>query len=371
LSFYSHYRYVQRLFAAQEDGALAAQPAAYDSTGHEERDANSRFKLLLDIQDAFSLNSGLVTTFSAGSKEYRDCFSGTSFMRWLRDEGGKHLTEHSVDFSHEGENNMFPSSLLRLFASCARDDGCVQECCRSLRRRCLTSTSCARSTTTPVSTCLTCAFRSSGSHLQCTEPRVLTIGCSESSSHDATGLSLYRFAKDESEEYIEKHQVIRDSLAKQLHHNSQGSGSMHRSSSARQESDTVTSGSIGEIDFRGVIMLRLIGCKDLAKGGNYARFTLGKQSLKSKSVGSSSNPVFNEVLMLSWDGRARLRGVVYSTSLFGKDEEIGNVDVNLAERSSFENLPLQPMVTACFSRFVFNERAYADVTPLVQDLAGC
>ena len=172
------------------------------------------------------------------------------------------------------------------------------------------------------------------------------------SSSDATGLSLYRFAKDESEEYIEKHEVIRDSLAKQLHHNSQGSGSMHRSSSALQESDTVGSGSIGEIDFRGVIMLRLIGCKDLAKGGNYARFTLGKQSLKSKSVGSSCNPVFNEVLMLSWDGRARLRGVVYSSSLFGKDEEIGNVDINLAERSSFENLPLQPSVTACFNRFV-------------------
>ncbi len=184
-----------------------------------------------------------------------------------------------------------------------------------------------------------------------------TRGCSESSSSDATGLSLYRFAKDESEEYIEKHQVVRDSLAKQLHHNSQGSGSMHRSNSARQESDTVASGSIGEIDFRGVIMLRLIGCKDLAKGGSYVRFTLGKQSLKSRSVGSSNNPVFNEVLMLSWDGRARLRGVVYSTSLFGKDEEIGNVDVNLAERSSFENLPLQPSVTACFNRLVLVVRA--------------
>jgi hypothetical protein len=82
------------------------------------------------------------------------------------------------------------------------------------------------------------------------------------------------------------------------------------------------------------------------------RFTLGKQSLKSKSVGSSSNPAFNEVLMLSWDGEARLRGVVYSTSVFGKDEEVGHVDVNLAERSSFENLPLQPSVTACFSRSV-------------------
>jgi hypothetical protein len=165
---------------------------------------------------------------------------------------------------------------------------------------------------------------------------------------------LYRFAKDETEDYIKKSEAIRDSLAKQLIHNSKGSGSMHRSNSAKEESDTAPGGSIGEIDFRGVIMLRLIGCKDLAKGGNYVRFILGKQSLKSKSVSSSCNPIFNEVLMLSWDGRARLRGVVYNTSLLGKDSEIGNVDVNLAERSSFENLPLQPSVTACFSRLQLN-----------------
>ena len=38
-----------------------------------------------------------------GAKEFRECFSGTSFMRWLRDEGGRHLSEHAVDFSHEGE----------------------------------------------------------------------------------------------------------------------------------------------------------------------------------------------------------------------------------------------------------------------------
>ncbi len=176
----------------------------------------------------------------------------------------------------------------------------------------------------------------------------LTLLRSMSDGHDVN--SLYRFAKDESEEYIEKNKAVQDSLAKQLYHNSQGSGSMHRSSSAKQESDKPRGGSIGEIDFRGVVMLRLIGCKDLPKGGNYVRFTLGKQSLKSKSVSSSSSPAFNEVLMLSWDGLSRLRGVVYSTSLFGKDEEVGNVDVNLAERSSFENLPLQPSVTACFSR---------------------
>ena len=59
--------------------------------------------MLLDIQDAFSQNSGLISNFTVGAKEFRDCFSGTSFMRWLRDDGGRHLSEHAVDFSHEGE----------------------------------------------------------------------------------------------------------------------------------------------------------------------------------------------------------------------------------------------------------------------------
>jgi hypothetical protein len=106
------------LFVAREDASLPAQPAAFDSAGHEERDANKRYKLLLDIQDAFSLNSGLVTTFSAGNKEYRDCFSGASFMRWLRDQGSKYLAAHSsVDFSHEGTNG---AAVLRLFHASLR-----------------------------------------------------------------------------------------------------------------------------------------------------------------------------------------------------------------------------------------------------------
>ena len=107
------------MFVAREGVALAAQPAAFDTAGHEERDANNRYKLLLDIQDAFSLNSGLVTTFSAGNKEYRDCFSGTSFMKWLRDQGSKYLTAHSVDFSHEGANkhHVLPATY---FSACLR-----------------------------------------------------------------------------------------------------------------------------------------------------------------------------------------------------------------------------------------------------------
>ena len=87
---------------AREGEATAALPASHDTAGNEERDANARYKLLLDIQDAFSSHSGCITTITAGSKEQRDCFSGAALLRWLRDEGGHHLSAYSVDFSHEG-----------------------------------------------------------------------------------------------------------------------------------------------------------------------------------------------------------------------------------------------------------------------------
>jgi hypothetical protein len=312
--------------------------------------------LLLDIQDAFSQNSGLISNFTVGAKEFRDCFSGTSFMRWLRDDGGRHLSEHAVDFSHEGERKRrvqqrvahAPVTMVAGVLCQLAQEMLDEHIMRSLSdnpqfyvphvRLSVVRSRPAAAAAPPPHFGRDCSVFP------------LTFCRSASDKPDASGLSLYRFAKHETEEYIEKNASVRDSLAKQLLHNSKGSGSMHRSNSAREESDMPDVSSIGEIDFRGVIMLRLISCKDLPKGGSYVRFTLGKQSLKSKSVSSSSNPVFNEVLMLSWDGRARLRGVVYATSLFGKDEEIGNVDVNLAERSSFENLPLQPSITACFSR---------------------
>jgi hypothetical protein len=100
----SRCRYVQRSFVAGDGLASVALPAVYDTAGHEERDANARYRLLLDIQDVFSTHSGLITSHTAGSKEHHDCFSGTSFLKWLRDQGGKHLTAHSIDFAHEGNN---------------------------------------------------------------------------------------------------------------------------------------------------------------------------------------------------------------------------------------------------------------------------
>ncbi len=87
---------------SREGEATAALPAVYDTAGNEERDANARYKLLLDIQDAFTAHSGCISTITVGSKEHRDCFSGAALLRWLRDAGGQHLSAHSVDFSHEG-----------------------------------------------------------------------------------------------------------------------------------------------------------------------------------------------------------------------------------------------------------------------------
>ena len=102
--FYLHSRYAHRLFIAREGTALDALPAVYDSVGKEERDANARYRLLLDIQDAFSQHSNLIASYKVGSKDFHNCFSGASFIKWLRDEGAKHLDSQSLDLSHEGAN---------------------------------------------------------------------------------------------------------------------------------------------------------------------------------------------------------------------------------------------------------------------------
>ena len=126
----NRFRYVQRSFVACDGDASVARAAVFDSAGHEERDANARYKLLLDIQDVFSTSSGLVTSITAGSKEHHHCFSGAAFMKWLRDEGGKHLHAHSVDFSHEGILLFVPASpatqhdlIRRLVPTCPRNAG--------------------------------------------------------------------------------------------------------------------------------------------------------------------------------------------------------------------------------------------------------
>ena len=138
------------MFVARGETALDALPAVYDIVGKEERDANARYRLLLDIQDAFSLHSDLITSYKVGSKDLHSCFSGASFIKWLRDEGSKHLNAQSVDLSHEGVNALFPPSLAchsvlrfpQLYTLFSTESGGSQEYCASSLSKCSTSASC-------------------------------------------------------------------------------------------------------------------------------------------------------------------------------------------------------------------------------------
>ena len=85
------------------------------------------------------------------------------------------------------------------------------------------------------------------------------------------------------------------------------------------------SNSIGEIEFVGVLMVHLKSAKDLKRADvigssdPYVIFSLGHQTLKSKVVPNNLNPVWNETIMLSWDGTSKLYLQVLDKDSFSSD----------------------------------------------------
>jgi stromal membrane-associated protein len=70
--------------------------------------------------------------------------------------------------------------------------------------------------------------------------------------------------------------------------------------------------SIGAIEFVGVVKIKLVSCTNLVNADvvgysdPYVTMNLGKQTLKSKTINNNLNPVFNEMIIFSWDGKAPL-----------------------------------------------------------------
>lgn len=67
-------------------------------------------------------------------------------------------------------------------------------------------------------------------------------------------------------------------------------------------------GSIGEIEFMGIVMIKLVSAKKLINADvvglsdPYVIFRLGGQQMKSKTISNNLNPVWNEMIMFSWNG---------------------------------------------------------------------
>jgi stromal membrane-associated protein len=104
---------------------------------------------------------------------------------------------------------------------------------------------------------------------------------------------------------------------------------------------------IGSIEFIGVLAVKLISARNLINADvigrsnvrsmllvthhflfaglsdPYVVFSLGRQSVRSKVIDNNLNPVWNETLMLSWDGRSALLAEVFDKDLTSDDGTLG------------------------------------------------
>jgi stromal membrane-associated protein len=93
-------------------------------------------------------------------------------------------------------------------------------------------------------------------------------------------------------------------------------------------SQQTNKGSIGEIEFVGVIIIKLISAKKLINADvvgvsdPYVIFRLGNQQMKSKTISNNLNPVWkNETHLLSWNGQEQLFCHVWDEDTMNDDGE--------------------------------------------------
>jgi stromal membrane-associated protein len=92
----------------------------------------------------------------------------------------------------------------------------------------------------------------------------------------------------------------------------------------RTEANSSAKG-IGEIEFVGVFMIKLVSCKNLVNADvvgvsdPYVVMKLGTQTIKSRRILNNLNPVFNEMMMLAWNGLDFLSMTVFDEDAFSED----------------------------------------------------
>ena len=131
--------------------------------------------------------------------------------------------------------------------------------------------------------------------------------------------------------------------------------------------------SIGEMEFIGVVMIKLISCSGLQKVDTfrnndvYIRTKAALQSVDSKVVLKSLDPVFNQTLMLSWYGTSPLSVHVRAKTNKKDKEALGHIEVELADyRPLLESgeaivLTDQPLISAS-SGSISLEVTFQDLT---------
>ena len=95
--------------------------------------------------------------------------------------------------------------------------------------------------------------------------------------------------------------------------------------------------SIGELEFIGILLVKLVECTNLekadflGKSDPYVLLTTGHQTVRSKKITNTLNPRFDETLMLSWDGASTLIAQVMDHDTFKKHDPLGSLTLAIAD----------------------------------------
>ena len=98
---------------------------------------------------------------------------------------------------------------------------------------------------------------------------------------------------------------------------------------------TAATSSVGEKEFIGVLMVHLVSCSSLQKvdviGKNdvYIKACCAQQSVDSKVIPKSMDPIFNQTIMVSWDGTSPLHMYVRAKTKKKDKQALGQVQVDV------------------------------------------
>lgn len=101
----------------------------------------------------------------------------------------------------------------------------------------------------------------------------------------------------------------------------------------------------GMVEYVGILNIELVEGSSLAamnireSSDPYVTFHLGEQSISSKHVDKSVNPVWKELLMLSWDGSSPLVVNLFDYNTISADRPMGSLVIDAKTLESLYSVP--------------------------------
>lgn len=149
----------------------------------------------------------------------------------------------------------------------------------------------------------------------------------------------------------DRERFIRAKYEDELFKSGVSSSTRQQASSTSSDLDTASAAASpahqthGMVEYVGILNIELVAGSDLAvmnireSSDPYVTFHLGEQSISSKHVDKSVNPVWKERLMLSWDGTSPLVANLFDYNTISADRPMGSLVVDAKTLQSLYSVP--------------------------------